>query len=75
MPIDDAYNVPLFNANINGPKENAVALGLDGRVAWVEPSDTFAMGYRVPAEIRDAGESTDALWRDFAGKRVPGETE
>ncbi len=51
----DAYDVPLGNANIDGPKENAVALGLDGCMAWVEPSERFAMGYRVPAEMRDAG--------------------
>ncbi len=73
--MTNPYAVPLPNANIDGPKENAVAIGLDGSVAWVEPSETFAMGYRVPAEIRDAGESTCALWRDFHDKRVPGETE
>ncbi len=73
--MTNPYAVPLGNPNFDGPKENSLALGLGGSVAWVDPKDNFPMGYRVPAEIRDAGESTDALWRDFAGKRVPGETE
>jgi hypothetical protein len=51
----EPYDTPLFNANFEGPKENSVALGLDGSVAWVEPSERFAMGYRVTPEQRDAG--------------------
>ncbi len=47
--------VPLPNPNFEGPKENTVSLGLDGSVAWVESSEKFLMGYRVPVEMRDAG--------------------
>ncbi len=53
--MTNPYTVPLPNPNFDGPKENAIALGLDGSVAWVEPSETFAMGYRVPDVVRCAG--------------------
>ncbi len=53
--MTNPYAVPLPNPNVDGPKENAVALRLDGSVAWVEPSETFAMGYRVTPEQRAAG--------------------